>query len=69
MRKRNRVGFLGGIMNLGGNCAGIGVPILVGIIVQATGSYDMAMFLFAAAGAGLFICSSLLIDYSKKIPV
>ena len=66
---RNRVGFLGGVMNLGGNCAGIGVPILVGIIVQATGSYDMAMMLFAAAGAGLFICSSLLIDYSKKIPV
>ncbi|WP_460479736.1 MFS transporter [Comamonas humi] len=66
---RKRVGFLGGVMNLGGNCAGIGVPILVGVIVQATGSYDMAMMLFAAAGAGLFICSSLLIDYSKKIPV
>ena len=66
---RNRVGFLGGVMNLGGNCAGIGVPILVGIIVQATGSYDMAMMLFAAAGAGLFVCSSILIDYSKKIPV
>ncbi|GGH56812.1 MFS transporter [Comamonas phosphati] len=66
---RNRVGFLGGVMNLGGNCAGIGVPILVGVIVQATGSYDMAMTLFAAAGAGLFVCSSLLIDYSKKIPV
>lgn len=27
---RNRVGFLGGVMNLGGNCAGIGVPIIVG---------------------------------------
>ncbi|MEX8195162.1 MFS transporter [Comamonas guangdongensis] len=66
---RNRVGFLGGVMNLGGNCAGIGVPILVGVIVQATGSYDMAMMLFAAAGAGLFVCSSILIDYSKKIPV
>ncbi|MBV8249901.1 MAG: MFS transporter [Comamonas sp.] len=66
---RKRVGFLGGVMNLGGNFAGIGVPILVGIIVQATGSYDMAMMLFAAAGAGLFICSSIVIDYSKKIPV
>ncbi|QOQ80654.1 MULTISPECIES: MFS transporter [Comamonas] len=66
---RKRVGFLGGVMNLGGNFAGIGVPILVGVIVQATGSYDMAMMLFAAAGAGLFVCSSILIDYSKKIPV
>lgn len=66
---RKRVGFLGGTMNLGGNCAGIGVPILVGVIVQATGSYDMALMLFAAAGAGLFICSTMLIDYSKKLPV
>lgn len=66
---RNRVGFLGGTMNLGGNCAGIGVPILVGVIVQATGSYDLALMLFAAAGAGLFVCSTLLIDYSRKLPV
>lgn len=66
---RNRVGFLGGTMNLGGNVAGIGMPIIVGVIVQATGSYDMALTLFAAAGAGLFICSALLIDYSKKLPV
>jgi ACS family D-galactonate transporter-like MFS transporter len=66
---RDRVGFLGGTMNLGGNCAGIGVPIVVGLIVQATGSYFLALMLFAAAGAGLFVCSTLLIDYSKKIPV
>lgn len=66
---RNRVGFLGGTMNLGGNCAGVGVPILVGVIVQATGSYHLALMLFAAAGAGLFVCSTLLIDYSRKLPV
>jgi ACS family D-galactonate transporter-like MFS transporter len=66
---KKRVGFLGGTMNLGGNCAGIGVPILVGVIVQATGSYDMALMLFTAAGAGLFVCSTLLIDYTRKLPV
>jgi MFS transporter, ACS family, D-galactonate transporter len=66
---RDRVGFLGGVMNLGGNVAGIGVPILVGLIVQATGSYFMALMLFTAAGVGLFICSTLLIDFSKKLPV
>ncbi|QDL39483.1 MFS transporter [Rhodoferax sediminis] len=66
---RDRVGFLGGTMNLGGNVAGIGVPIVVGLIVQATGSYFLALMLFAAAGAGLFICSTFLIDYSKKLPV
>lgn len=66
---RDRVGFLGGTMNLGGNIAGIGVPIVVGLIVQATGSYFLALMLFAAAGAGLFVCSTLLIDYSRKLPV
>ncbi|MEJ8835667.1 MFS transporter [Ramlibacter sp. AN1133] len=66
---KKRVGFLGGTMNLGGNCAGIGVPILVGVIVQVTGSYDMALMLFTAAGAGLFVCSTMLIDYSRKLPV
>ena len=66
---RDRVGFLGGTMNLGGNVAGVGVPIAVGLIVQATGSYFLALMLFAAAGAGLFICSTFLIDYSKKLPV
>lgn len=67
--RRNRVGFLGGTMNLGGNVAGIGVPIVVGLIVQATGSYFMALMLFTAAGAGLFVCSTLLIDYGRKLPV
>ena len=66
---RDRVGFLGGMMNLGGNIAGIGVPIIVGLIVQATGSYFLALMLFAAAGVGLFVCSTLLIDYSRKLPV
>lgn len=67
--KRNRVGFLGGFMNLGGNCAGIGVPIAVGLIVQGTGSYFYALMMFAGAGVGLFICSTMLIDYKNKIPV
>jgi MFS transporter, ACS family, D-galactonate transporter len=66
---RDKVGFLGGTMNLGGNIAGIGVPIVVGLIVQATGSYFLALMLFAAAGAGLFVCSTMLIDYSRKLPV
>lgn len=65
---RNKIGFLGGFMNLGGNIGGIGVPILVGAIVQFTHSYFLALMFFAAAGIGLLICSSL-IDYNKKLPV
>ncbi|AKJ67548.1 major facilitator transporter [Pandoraea thiooxydans] len=65
---RNKVGFLGGTMNLGGNIAGVSVPIIVGLIVQATGSYFLALMFFAAAGIGLFLCSTL-IDYQRKLPV
>ncbi len=65
---RNWVGFLGGVMNLGGNIAGMSVPIIVGLIVQRTGSYFLALLFFAALGVGLLVCS-VAIDYEKKLPV
>ncbi len=55
-------------MNLGGNIAGITTPIIVGFIVQATGSYFLALMYFAFAGVGLLICSTV-IDYSRRLPV
>ena len=45
---RDKSGFLGGCMNLGGNIAGITTPLIVGFIVQATGSYFLALMYFAA---------------------
>jgi MFS transporter, ACS family, D-galactonate transporter len=65
---RNWVGFLGGFMNLGGNIAGMSVPIIVGLIVQRTGSYFLALMFFTALGVGLLVCS-VIIDYQKKLPV
>ena len=65
---RDRAGFLCGCMNLGGNIAGITVPIIVGFIVQITGSYLLAMMFFAGPCIALLICSSA-IDYSRKLPV
>jgi ACS family D-galactonate transporter-like MFS transporter len=65
---REKSGFLGGCMNLGGNIAGITTPIIVGFIVQATGSYFLALMYFAFAGVALLICSTL-IDYSRRLPV
>ncbi|WP_454766511.1 MFS transporter [Cupriavidus campinensis] len=65
---RDKIGFLGGVMNLGGNIGGISVPIIVGMIVQFTGSYFLALMFFAAAGVGLLL-SSTAIDFEKKIPV
>jgi ACS family D-galactonate transporter-like MFS transporter len=65
---REKAGFLGGCMNLGGNIAGITTPIIVGFIVQSTGSYFLALMYFAFAGVALLICSTL-IDYSRRLPV
>lgn len=65
---RNHVGYLGGLMNLAGNLSGVGVPIIVGLIVQFTGSYFLALMLFAVGGVGLLL-SSTTINYEKKIPV
>ena len=52
-----KAGFLAGAMNFAGNISGILVPTIVGLIVSVTGSYYLALMLFAAAGAGLFLCS------------
>ena len=55
-------------MNLGGNIAGVAVPVIVGLIVQFTGSYFLALIFFATAGLGLLI-GSLAIDYETKLAV
>jgi ACS family D-galactonate transporter-like MFS transporter len=65
---RNKVGALGGLLNFGGNLGGMAIPIVVGAIVQYTGSYFLALMCFAAMGAGLLVCS-IGIDYERKIPV
>jgi len=65
---RNKVGALGGLLNFGGNIGGMLIPVVVGAIVQFTGSYFLAMMCFAAMGAGFLVCS-LGIDYERKIPV
>jgi len=65
---RDKVGLLGGTMNLGGNIGGVLAPLAVGLIVQMTGSYFLALMVFAGAGIGLFLCSTS-INYEKKLPV
>ncbi len=50
-------GLLAGTMNFAGNISGIVVPIVVGVILDVTGSYFLALMFFALLGAGLFACS------------
>lgn len=68
LASRARSGYLGGCMNFAGNIAGITVPIVVGFIIQWTGSYFLALLFFAFTGVALLVCSTL-IDYSRKLPV
>ena len=52
-----KAGLLAGCMNFAGNISGIVIPVIVGLIVSLTGSYYLALMMFAAVGAGLFLCS------------
>jgi ACS family glucarate transporter-like MFS transporter len=54
------IGLNGGLFNLFGNAAGITTPIIIGIIVKRTGSFQGAL-LFVAAAALLAIFSYLVI--------
>ena len=68
LASRAHSGFLGGCMNLAGNIAGVTIPVIVGFIVQSTGSYFLALMVFAFAAVALLVCSSL-IDYSRKLSI
>lgn len=59
-------GTICGSMNFFSNLWAAVLPIVVGFLVQATGSYYIAIILFAVAAVGYFVCS-MLIDFSKPI--
>ncbi|MGI4855733.1 MAG: MFS transporter [Janthinobacterium lividum] len=60
-----RAGLLAGSMNFSGNIVGVLVPILIGVIVQVTGTYFLALMFFVAAACGLALCAGL-IDYRDR---
>ncbi len=63
---RRQAGIVIGMMNFSGNVGGIVGPILVGVIVQQTGSYFLALMMFTASGL-LYLTGSLMIDYERKL--
>ncbi|MDQ0221120.1 MFS transporter [Peribacillus cavernae] len=65
LSKREHIGIVGGCMNFTGNIAGIIIPIYIGVIVQATGSYNIALMTFVASGL-LLVLASVLIKYNRK---
>ena len=64
--QRDDVGIVAGFMNMLGNVGGAIVPILVGVIVMATGSYYWAIILFLAFALGISIFP-LIMNLNKKV--
>jgi MFS transporter, ACS family, D-galactonate transporter len=62
---QSKAGVLGGSMNFCGNMVGVIVPILIGLIVQFTGSYFLALIFFVVMAFGLMLFSGL-IDYRER---
>ncbi|WXL26979.1 MFS transporter [Ectopseudomonas mendocina] len=62
---KSKAGVLGGGMNFCGNMVGVIVPILIGLIVQFTASYFLALIFFVVMAFGLMLFSSL-IDYRER---
>lgn len=58
---KENVGMMGGVMNMAGSIGGIAVPIIVGLVLQASGGYQAVLWFFAACSliymAGSFTAS------------
>ncbi len=66
LAQRENIGTVGGCMNCVGNIGGAIIPLVIGGIVGATGSYFLALLLFACFGIGIGLCS-LVINFTKKV--
>ena len=62
---QSRAGLLAGSMNFCGNIVGVLVPIMIGLIVQFTGTYFLALMFFVVVALGLAVSASL-IDYRER---
>ena len=62
---RDKVGLLGGTMNFAGSSSGIAVPIITGLILQATGAY-LAVLMFFAGCALLYVAGTMLIAFPSS---
>lgn len=62
---KNKVGLIGGIMNMAGSIGGITVPILVGYILQMSNDYNNVLLFFAGCSV-IYILGTLSIQLSRN---
>lgn len=60
----DKVGLLGGVMNFAGSASGIAVPIVTGVVLDMTGTYQAVLYFFAACAA-LYVLGTLFIHLPK----
>lgn len=60
-------GLSGGLFNTFGNTAAITTPIIIGYIVQGTGSFDGALVVVGANALGAILCYLLLVGEIKRV--
>lgn len=63
------MGLAGGVFNTAGNLAGIVTPIAIGLIVQATGSFDWALLLLAGHAIVALLSYLLLVGPLTRLVV
>lgn len=61
-----KVGIVGGVMNMAGSTGGICVPIIVGLLLQATGSYDTVLYFFAFCSVGYTVGNALIMLKTRQ---
>ena len=59
-----RVGFVGSLMNCAGSCGGSAIPIITGMMLQATGWFD-AVIGFCSACALFDVVATLFIELRR----
>ncbi|MFZ4834391.1 MFS transporter [Rouxiella sp. Mn2063] len=62
---KSRAGLVGGIMNMAGSVGGILIPIIVGLILQFTASFNGVLMLFAFCSI-MYLLGSLLIRFDGR---
>ena len=55
-----KVGMMGGLMNMAGSIGGISVPIIVGVLLQSSGDYQLVLWFFAGCSLVYMAGSSLI---------
>ncbi|EBO9655487.1 MFS transporter [Salmonella enterica subsp. enterica] len=63
---RNKVGIMGGAMNMAGSIGGISVPIVVGLLLQASGGYQAVLWFFAGCSL-VYMVGSFCISLQPRV--